>query len=231
MLQLEPDECRVLGVLVEKAHTTPQQYPLTLNALINGCNQKNNRFPETNLTEDDVLAAVDGMRAKALVREAMLSGSRVAKYRHNAREVLAVETPELVILTELMLRGPQTLGELRGRASRMHDLGTLDQVHDTVRGLMQRAEPYVKEIGPEQGSRANRFVQLLCPTLHRFDTSSRPTTEGARPLHSSGGGGGGGGAGHKDDLEQRVDELERTVEQLRQQLQQLAGLASSAKAD
>lgn len=225
MLQFEPDECRVLGVLVEKAHTTPQQYPLTLNALITGCNQKNNRFPETNLSEDDVLAAIDGLRAKGVVREAMLSGSRVAKYRHNAREVMAVETPELVILTELMLRGPQTVGELRGRASRMHDLGTLEQVTETVRGLMKRAEPYVKEIAPEPGSRANRFVQLFCPNLHPFEAGARVPAQSSlsQPARS--------GSGGNDPLERRVAELERTVADLRAQLKQLqefAGVAQGA---
>src|SRR5512134_38169 len=111
MIHLTPHECRALGVLVEKAQTTPQQYPLTLNALVAGCNQKNNRDPVTELDEDAVLSALDGLRAADLVQELMLSGSRVAKYRHNARQVLGVETGDLVILTELLLRGPQTVGE------------------------------------------------------------------------------------------------------------------------
>jgi uncharacterized protein YceH (UPF0502 family) len=128
MLQLTPHECRVLGVLVEKAQTTPQQYPLTLNALVSGCNQKNNREPVLELSEEQVQAALDGLRQKGMAREVMLSGSRVDKFRHVAREALEIDTGELVILSELLLRGPQTIGELRGRAARMHPLETTDVV-------------------------------------------------------------------------------------------------------
>src|SRR4051812_49801787 len=120
MLTLNANEARVLGVLVEKAQTTPAQYPMTLNAMVNGANQKNNREPVTNLSEDQVFEALEGLRTKRLANEVMLSGSRVQKYRHIARESLGIQTSELVILTELLLRGPQTIGELQGRASRMH---------------------------------------------------------------------------------------------------------------
>src|SRR5262245_1278399 len=127
MITLSRDECRVLGVLVEKAQTTPAQYPLTLNAVTMGCNQKNNRDPVTNLTEERVFDAIDKLRAKGLVRELMLSGSRVPKFRHMGREVLQVNTTELVLLTEMLLRGPQTIGELRGRATRMHPIASLEE--------------------------------------------------------------------------------------------------------
>src|SRR5690606_15772805 len=128
MITLTPEECRILGVLVEKAQTTPQQYPMTVNGLISGCNQKNNRDPITNYDEDIILDALDGLRAKSLTRQVDLSGSRVPKYRHIAREALSVDTNQLVVLTELFLRGPQTMGELCGRASRMHPLESLDVV-------------------------------------------------------------------------------------------------------
>ena len=169
---LKPDECRVLGVLVEKALTTPQQYPLTLNALTLGCNQKNNRFPVVEWDEDRVLDAVDGLRAKAggLVREAMLSGSRVAKYRHQAREVFALETAPLVILTELFLRGPQSVGELRQHASRMHPIASLEETQAILDALMSRA--MVKEFPPPPGSRAKLYAQLVCPSLHRIEARS-----------------------------------------------------------
>src|SRR5262245_41010676 len=127
MLTLTKDECRVLGVLVEKALTTPAGYPMTLNAVTLGCHQENNRDPVTNFTEERVFDAMDKLRQRGLGRELMLSGSRVPKFRHMAREVLEVTTAELVILTELMLRGPQTIGELRGRATRMHPIESLEE--------------------------------------------------------------------------------------------------------
>ena len=130
---LTPDECRVLGVLIEKAQTTPGQYPLSLNALVNGANQRSNRLPVTDLAESAVLVAVDGLRAKGLAREVMLSSSRVAKYRHVARDALQVSTSELVVLAELLLRGPQTVGELRGRASRMNPLESIEVVSNLLK--------------------------------------------------------------------------------------------------
>jgi uncharacterized protein len=170
MMQLKPDECRVLGVLVEKALTTPAQYPLTLNSLTTGCNQKNNRFPVVNWDEDRVMDALDSLRQKGLVREAMLTSSRVAKFRHMAREVLHVDTPQLIILTELLLRGPQSIGDIRQNASRMHPLESLEITRNVLDSLMQRPEPdgtpMVKEIPPPPGQRARLFVQLLCPDLH-----------------------------------------------------------------
>lgn len=168
---LKPDECRVLGVLVEKAQTTPGQYPLTMNALTNGCNQKNNRFPITDWDEERVYDAVDSLRAKKLVSEVQFTGSRVPKFKHNARETLGVDTSQLVILTELLLRGPQSIGDLRGNASRMHPIESLETARGVLDSLMAaappaRPEPIVKEIPPPPGGRARLFVQLLCPELH-----------------------------------------------------------------
>lgn len=173
-MTLTPEECRVLGVMVEKAQTVASQYPITLNALVTGCNQKNNRFPVTNYSEEQVLDALDGLRGKKLASEVMLSGSRVSKYRHLARETLAVSTLELILLTELLLRGPQSLGELRGHASRMHSIETMEGAAEILKGIMvvQGERPVlVREIPPPPGSRGNRFVQLLCPTLHRLDVA------------------------------------------------------------
>ncbi len=173
MISLSPDECRVLGTLIEKAQTTPAQYPMTLNGLMRGCNQTSGRDPVTNFDEDRVFDAVDQLRRKNIVREAMLSDSRVAKYRHVARETLGVNTEELVLLAELMLRGPQSAGELRSRASRMAPLASLESVEATLRALGERPEPMVKEIAAAPGQRARRWVQLLCPTLHPLDHVSR----------------------------------------------------------
>lgn len=174
MITLTPDECRVLGVMVEKAQTVASQYPITLNALQTGCNQKSNRFPVTELSEEKVLDALDGLRQKKLASEVMLSGSRVSKYRHLARETLAVSTLELILLTELLLRGPQSLGELRGHASRMHNLESLEAVQEILKGMMAvqgARQVLVKEVPPPPGSRGQRYVQLLCPNLHRLDVA------------------------------------------------------------
>jgi uncharacterized protein YceH (UPF0502 family) len=169
MPTLLPVECRVLGVLVEKAQTTPAQYPLTLNALVNGCNQKSNRDPVTSLDEDDVLTALDSLRGKQMVREVLLSGSRVGKFRHNARDALEIDTTSLVVLAELLLRGPQTVGELRGRASRMHPLESISVVDSTLEGMTSREPPLVRRLPSAPGSRAARYMQLLCPDLHPTD--------------------------------------------------------------
>lgn len=171
MLTLTSHECRVLGVLVEKAYTTPAQYPLSVNAVMVGANQKSNRDPVLTLSEDDVMDTLDGLRAKGLAREVMLSSSRVQKHRQVAKEALAVTTSELVILTELFLRGPQTAGELRGRASRMHPLASLDEVSGLLTGLMERSEPYVRSLAPAPGSRATRYGQLFRPDLHPLEAA------------------------------------------------------------
>jgi len=221
MPPLTPHECRILGVLVEKAQTTPSQYPLTLNGLITGANQKSNRLPELSLTEDDVLAALDGLRAKQLSREVMLTGSRVEKHRHIARETLGVSTSELVILTELLLRGPQTVGELRGRASRMHPLESLEVTTAVLEHLMEREQPLVRRVAPAPGSRATRFAQLLCPNLHPVDAAPAAPPPAAAD---------GGRAGEpppatppgEPELASRVTRLEREVASLRQSIERLS---------
>src|SRR4051812_20848139 len=154
MLHLTPDESRVLGVLVEKATTTPDQYPLTLNAIVNGANQKSNRDPVTTMDEGRAFDAVEGLRGKGLAVRVDAVGSRTNRYRHQAGEGLRVRPAELALLAELLLRGPQTLGELRGRASRMHPFETLDDVKNMLRALTDRDEPLARDLPPSPGSRA-----------------------------------------------------------------------------
>lgn len=216
MLPLEPNECRVLGVLVEKATTTPSQYPMTLNALVAGSNQRSNRDPVLQLDEDAVYGALDGLRRKGLSREVMLSGSRVQKFRHVATEALDVPKSALVLLTELLLRGPQTSGELRGRASRMHPLESTDVVESVLAALMERDPPLVRTLPPAAGGRAKRYAQLLCPDLHPLDapagavapaTTSAPAAAASTPPPAA------------DDA--RVASLERRVETLESELRAL----------
>jgi uncharacterized protein YceH (UPF0502 family) len=213
-MQLKPDECRVLGVLVEKAMTTPGQYPLSLNGLTVGCNQKNNRFPVVEWDEERVYDAVDGLRAKKLLSEVQLTGSRVPKFKHNAREALGVDTSQLVVLTELMLRGPQSIGDLRGNASRMHPLESMEAAKAVLDSLMSPARPeaLVKEIPPPPGGRARLWVQLLCPDLHPL-SSLAPSTMGGM-----------GAQQHSEahSLAARVEDLEHQVAKLRAGLSSLA---------
>jgi len=218
MLQLTPHECRVLGVLVEKAQTTPQQYPLTLNALVSGCNQKNNREPVMNLSDEQVQLALEGLRQKNLAREVMLTGSRVEKFRGLAREALEIDSRELVILAELLMRGPQTIGELRNRAGRMHPFETTDVVKNILDGLMGRAEPLIRELPPSPGDRAPRFMQLLCPGAHPVDAPTPRASADAPESHS---------VAHlsarsSDGILDRLERLEREVEQIKAVISQLA---------
>jgi uncharacterized protein YceH (UPF0502 family) len=214
MVELTPEECRVLGVLIEKSATTPEQYPLSPNAITNGSNQKNNRDPVLNLTEDQCFEAVEGLRNKALAVRVDQPGSRVHKYRHSAIDVLHVRGGEAAILAELLLRGPQTMGELRGRASRMHPMETLDVVKELLRALSERPEPLVKELPPSPGSRAERYAQLLCPGLH--PTEATVATAGAVPASPA------ATAPADPSLTDRVSKLEGEVAELRAALQRLS---------
>ena len=162
MMHLTSNKARVLGVLIEKSTTTPEQYPLSLNALTNGVNQKSNRDPVLSLTEEEVFDAVESLRDKQFAVRVDQVGSRVHKYKHVAGETLRCSAAQLAVLAELLLRGPQTQGELRGRASRMYPIATLDDVQATLRGLMEQQEPLVEQLPPSPGSRAERYAQLLC---------------------------------------------------------------------
>ncbi len=213
MIELTPDEARALGVLIEKSTTTPEQYPLSLNALTAGCNQKNNRDPVLAMTDDQAFDAVEGLRAKGLVvRIEAGAGSRVQRFRHNAGDPLHVRAGELAVLAEMLLRGPQTQGELRGRASRMQPIETLDVVRDLLRALMSREEPLVRELPPSPGSRAERYEQMLCPEAHEEQVApmaeEMPGT--VRSPAASGG------------LSDRVSKLEEEVVVLRSALRRLA---------
>ncbi len=227
---LDPIEARIIGVLIEKAFTTPEGYPLSINALVNGCNQKSNRFPVEFYTEQTVNEALLRLRLHRIVNEMHTAGARVVKYAHTAKEVLEVDDQELGILAELMLRGPQTHGELRGRIKRMAPVASLPEL-GVILGRLQ-ARGLVEAVAPVAGSRAGRVGHCL----------------------GSGGGAGGGGAGLEpagvgveepvarevreapvasvtvsaapanpviDELEERVRELEAEVASLKQRLDAL----------
>jgi len=158
---LDPVETRVLGALVEKEITTPDYYPLSLNALVNACNQKSNRDPVLELDEASVRAALRTLDDKALARSAVAGDSRVAKYEHQLQEAFNFTRPETAILCELMLRGPQTPGELRSRASRFHPFEDLSAVHSALQRLTQREPPLVKLLPRQPGTKEARYAQLF----------------------------------------------------------------------
>jgi uncharacterized protein YceH (UPF0502 family) len=223
---LRPDECRALGTLIEKAMTVPGQYPLSLNSLVTGINQKSNREPVVEIDEDRALRAIDGLRAKNLARDVTFTGSRVEKYRHTAGESLEARAPELAILAELLLRGPQTVGELRGRASRMHPFDSLEAVEGVLTGLATRPTPLVREHPPLPGSRANRWSQLLCPGLHQIAEGA--ATGAAMPVTQESGRTSAADATRDAELVERVAGLESRVSELERVLTELRASLGSA---
>ena len=161
-LVLSEVEARVLGCLVEKEITTPEYYPLSLNALLHACNQKSNRDPLMTLDEDAVRQALRALGEQALARSTSAADSRVAKYEHRLAEMFNFTRPETAILCELLLRGPQTPGELRSRAERMHPFEDLSVVHTTLKHLMEREPPLVKVLPRQAGNKEARYSHLLC---------------------------------------------------------------------
>jgi uncharacterized protein len=155
-------EVRVLGALVEKDITTPDYYPLSLNALVNACNQKNNRDPVMRLDEDAVRGALDSLQGKRLAGPASGADSRVTKYEHRLQEVFNFDRREMAILCVLLLRGAQTPGELRGRAERMYQFEGLEDVHGALDRLSQREPPLVAVLPRQPGTKESRYMHLFC---------------------------------------------------------------------
>jgi uncharacterized protein YceH (UPF0502 family) len=158
---LSPVAARVLGSLVEKEITTPEYYPLSLNALANACNQKNNREPVMNLDEDQIRQALHQLEDDGLAGPARGIDSRVAKYEHRLQEVFNFTRGEVAVVCVMLLRGPQTPGELRGRGERMHRFEELSDVQSTLQRLMQREPPLVKVLPRQPGTKEARYAHLF----------------------------------------------------------------------
>src|SRR6516162_9437780 len=159
-LQLSDTEVRVLGALVEKETNTPEYYPLSLNALVNACNQKSKRDPVMSLDEDAVRQALRSLTEQALVRSAG-GDSRVAKFEHRLNELYNFHRHEIAVLCVLLLRGPQTPGELRTRSERMYTFEDLEAVHSALHHLMRREPPLAKVLPRQPGTKESRYVHLL----------------------------------------------------------------------
>jgi uncharacterized protein YceH (UPF0502 family) len=170
---LNPIEVRVLGCLVEKELATPEYYPLTLNALTNACNQKSNRDPVMALEEADVVRALDSLRFQRLAHQSA-EGVRAAKYCHNLDGLLRLEPQELAILAELLLRGPQTVGELRGRAERMAPIADLAAAEAVLGDLAEREPPLVVLLPRQPGRKEQRYAHLFAGTPELSEEPAPP---------------------------------------------------------
>ena len=161
-LELTPIECRVLGCLIEKSITTPENYPLSLNSLTNACNQKSNRHPVMSLDETDVLEALDELRDHQLCFRVDVSGSRVPKFRYNLPDNWEFTGKHLAIVCELLIRGPQTPGELRTRGDRMYSFLDLNEVEASLEFMQEQEEgPFVQKLPVQPGKKEARYAQLL----------------------------------------------------------------------
>src|SRR6188474_1604138 len=180
-MELTITEARVLGSLVEKQLTTPEYYPLTLNALTAACNQKSNRDPVMSLDETSILSAVDSLRDKNLVYLFYGSSSRTVKYKHMLPSVLELEPPAVAVITLLLLRGAQTIGELRGRSDRLYEFSGLGEVQETLDDLASRDDPLVIKLERQPGQKEARYAHLLSgkvePSLRSNRTDSFADTE------------------------------------------------------
>ncbi|MFT5284409.1 MAG: hypothetical protein ACI8TQ_000565 [Planctomycetota bacterium] len=177
-LSLEPSEARVLGVLIEKALTVPDQYPLSLNALQLGCNQKSNRDPKIEMMEGEVFSSVERLRMMQLAGRVTIAGSRVERFGHSANQVLGTTDAELAVLAELLMRGAQTKGELRTRANRMSPFATQEDLGEVLLSL--RDKQLLADLPPLPGSRAARVGETLS-TKGQAEASNPVST----PAHSA----------------------------------------------
>lgn len=193
-------EARVVGSLIEKQLTTPEYYPLTLNALVAACNQKTNREPVTAYDEKTVTNALDDLRDKNIVYVFYGSTSRVPKYKHILPDVYELEPSETAVLCVLMLRGPQTIGELRERTGRLYDFRDLNDVNETLENLIKREEPLVTRLERAPGQSAERYAHLLSGEVTAYIPPDRTASRGTAAN------------------DERVEKLEQEIETLKTEL-------------
>jgi uncharacterized protein len=203
-LLLNEIEVRVLGALIEKDITTPDYYPLSLNALVNACNQKNNRDPVMNLDEEAVRQALSTLQEKRVAGPAGGADSRVTKYEHRLQEVFNFDRREIAVICVLLLRGPQTPGELRGRTERMYRFEALEDVQSTLQRLMERNPPLVRVLARQPGTKESRYMHLFA--------GDAPVSEHEAPVATT----------HRGDSRiERIEVLESEVSSLKQEIEDL----------
>jgi len=201
-MELDDRELRVLGCLIEKDMTTPDYYPMSLNSMVSACNQKSNREPVVDFSEAEVIAAVDSLRERGLARTVHGKGDRVLKYKHVAGEILEVTPSQTALLAVLMLRGPQTLGELRSRTGRYVEFDGLGAVEAELDALARAEEPRVERLERRPGEKESRYRHLLGGTAAVLDAAPAPESAGDRV----------------GELEEELRELRRRVARMEQEL-------------
>jgi len=206
--QLTDVEARVLGSLVEKQLTTPEYYPLTLNALTAACNQKSNRDPVVAYDDTTITGAVDTLRDKNLVYLFYGSNSRAVKYKHMLPSVYDLDAAGVAIVAVLLLRGPQTLGELRERTGRLHEFSGMGEVQETLDGLMRRDDPLIIKLERQPGQKEARYAHLLCGEVEQHVA--------AHAVRESGGAAVSGKNERIENLEAQVESLRSEFALLRQ---------------
>lgn len=197
----------MLGALIEKDITTPDYYPLSLNALINACNQKNNREPVTNFDEETVRLALRNLSDKRLAGPASGADGRVTKYEHRVQEVFNFTRQETALICVLLLRGPQTPGELRGRTERMYQFEHLDDVLSGLQQLMRREPPLAKALGRRPGTKEIRYAHLLSGDVEAWEPPAETASSSGSP-----------DAERLIQLEEQIAALRSEVAELRQQM-------------
>jgi uncharacterized protein len=208
--KLNEIEARILGSLVEKQLTTPEYYPLTLNSLVTACNQKNNREPVMALTEPEVSTALEELRDRNLVYVFYGSTSRVPKYKHMLPSVYELEPDEVAVVAVLLLRGPQTLGEIRERSGRMHEFANLGETQETLDRLMRREDPLVLRLPVQPGRKEARFAHLLSGEI---DVEALAAAQPNRAAHAE------AATDRIIKLEEEVAELKAMFEEFRKQFE------------
>jgi uncharacterized protein len=197
-------EARVLGSLVEKQLTTPEYYPLTLNALMAACNQKSNRDPVVSFDETTITSAVDTLRDKNLVYLFYGSNSRTVKYKHMLPSVFDLEPAGVAIIAVLLLRGPQTLGELRERTGRLYEFSGIGEVQETLDELSRRDDPLIVRLERQAGQKEARYAHLLCGEVEQLAAAARESS-----------------AAGMTGKNERIENLEAEVERLRNEFASL----------
>lgn len=194
---------RVLGSLIEKEITTPDYYPLSLNALVSACNQSSSRDPVVHFSEDLVARTLDDLREKKLVHFVDKAESRVTRYRHVLYEAMNLTRPAIAVMCVLMLRGPQTVGEIRTRTNRLYDFSSLEEVETTVNSLMLAERPLIVRLSRQSGQKELRYAHLLAG-------SPSPTFKDAEPEPE---------LDRIGKLEKEIEDLKRQFEQFRKQFE------------
>lgn len=205
--KLNNEEIRVLGSLMEKSRTTPDYYPMTLNALVAACNQKSARRPVVDYDDDTVVKALDSLKKKGLISTATGGSSRAVKYKHNFAIVFPVIPSEVAIICLLLLRGPQTPGELNTNSGRLYEFESLDDVQEALEKLSGGDMPYLTQLPKRAGQKEQRYMHLLGETLDIQEDDFTEATPGANRNNT--------------ELEARVTRLEEELAALKEQLKDL----------